>query len=133
MSGLNFYFVQNHFRVPRIRGYVQGQPLGFDTKYLALADRNIQIEFSLGIQSSGNLIYDPLIWLKVTSLSSTASVLREFKISLKFQESIQKKIFCSKHLNKAILTIILLILRILVVLNTSVASMSSTASLAFKN
>ena len=38
-------------------------------------------------------MYDPLIWLKVTSLSSTASVLREGKISLKFQECIQKVIF----------------------------------------
>jgi hypothetical protein len=35
-------------------------------------------------------MYDPLIWLKVTSLSSTASVLREGKISLKFHEGIQK-------------------------------------------
>jgi hypothetical protein len=45
--------------------------------YLALADRNMQVRFgfegSLGILSSGNLTYDPLILLKVTSLSSTAS------------------------------------------------------------
>ena len=26
---------------------IQGQPLGFDTKYLALADRNMQVRFSL--------------------------------------------------------------------------------------
>ena len=86
-------------------------------------------------------MYDPLIWLKVTSLSSTASVLREGKISLKFQEGIQKIIF-SKHQNKMILASILLTLRIRVVLKTSVASvdmitslasMTSTASLASKN
>ena len=47
-------------------------------------------------------MYDPLIWLKVTSLSSTASVLREGKISLKLQEYIHKIIF-SKHQNKVIL------------------------------
>ena len=41
--------------------------------------------------------YGPLIWLKVTSLSSTASVLRDGKFSLKLQESIQKK--SSKHQN----------------------------------
>ena len=29
--------------------YVQGQPLGFDTKYLALADRNMQVKFSLKV------------------------------------------------------------------------------------
>ena len=28
---------------------VQGQPLGFDTKYLALADRNMQVRFSLKV------------------------------------------------------------------------------------
>ena len=56
-----------------------------------------------------------------------------------------KKIFFSKHLNKVIIATILLILRIWVVLNTSVASMTSTvlitslasmtstASLASKN
>jgi hypothetical protein len=42
----------------------------------------------LGILSRGHLTYDPLIWLKVTSLSSTASVLRECNILLKFQECI---------------------------------------------
>ena len=59
--------------------------------------------------------------------------------------SLFKKIFFSKHLNKVILATILLILRIWVVLNTSVASMTSTdlitslasmtstASLASKN
>ena len=29
--------------------YIQGQPLGFDTKYLALGDRNMQVGFSLKI------------------------------------------------------------------------------------
>ena len=64
---------------------------------------------------------------------------------MKFTEFIQKKIFFSKHLNKVIPATILLILRIWVVLNTSVASMTSTdlipslasmtstASLASKN
>ena len=50
-------------------------------------------EGGLGILSSGIFTYDPLIWLKVTSLSSTASVLRDGKISLKFQESIKKLFF----------------------------------------
>jgi hypothetical protein len=43
--------------------------------------------------SSGHLNYDPLIWLKVTSLASTASVLRNDKIPRKFQESLQKLFF----------------------------------------
>jgi hypothetical protein len=69
---------------------LQGVSSGFDIMYLALADRNMQIRFEggLGILSRGHLTYDPLIWLKVTSLASTASVLRECKISLKFQEFI---------------------------------------------
>ena len=29
--------------------YVQGQPLGFDTKYLVLADRNKQVRFDLKV------------------------------------------------------------------------------------
>ena len=29
--------------------HVQGQPLGFDTKYLALVDRNMQVRFSLKV------------------------------------------------------------------------------------
>ena len=37
--------------------------------------------------------YDPLIWSKVISMSSTASVLRECKISLEFQDFFQKKFF----------------------------------------
>ena len=41
----------------------------------------------------GNLTYDPLIWLKVTSLLSTASVLREYKISQKLQELFKKHFF----------------------------------------
>ena len=42
------------------------------------------------ILSCGHLNYGPLIWLKVTSLASTASVLRDDKIPLKFQESLHK-------------------------------------------
>ena len=29
--------------------HIQGQPLGFDTKYLALVDRNMQVRFSLKV------------------------------------------------------------------------------------
>ena len=46
--------------------YIQGLPFAFDTMYLALADRNMQVRFfagDLGILSRGNLTYDPLIWL----------------------------------------------------------------------
>ena len=50
-------------------------------------------EGGLGILNSGIFTYDPWIWSKVTSLSSTASVLRDGKISLKCHESIQKKFF----------------------------------------
>ena len=28
---------------------LQGQPLGFDTKYLALGDKNMQVKFSLKV------------------------------------------------------------------------------------
>ena len=74
--------------------YLQGLPSGFDIMYPALADRNMQVRFGLkGILSSGCLTYDPLIWLKVTSLSSTASVFRDGKISLKFQKSTKKYFF----------------------------------------
>ena len=44
-----------------------------------------------------------MIWVKVTFLSSTASVLRDGKILLKFQEAIQKYCF-SKHQNKVVLS-----------------------------
>ena len=33
----------------KIDKYLQGQPLGFDTKYLALADRNMQVRFSFKV------------------------------------------------------------------------------------
>ena len=49
-----------------------------------------------GNPEEGNLTYDSLIWLKVTFLSSTASVLREGKISLKFQQCIQNFFFFFK-------------------------------------
>ena len=63
--------------ITRVSKVVQGQPLGFDTENLALADRNMQVRFScLGIRSSGNLI-----WLKVTSLSSIASKIKGVKTS----------------------------------------------------
>ena len=71
------------------------------------------------------MTYDPLIWLKVTSLSSTASVLRECKILLKFLGVYSKNIF-SKHQNKVILAFISLISRPSVLLKTSVTSMTST-------
>jgi hypothetical protein len=81
----------------------------------------------------GHLAYDTWIWLKVTSLASTASVLNDGRISL------CSKLFFSKHQNKVILAISLLISRTSVVLKTStdvitsLASMTSTASLASKN
>ena len=43
----------------------------------------------------GNLTYDPWIWLKITSLSSTASVLKDGRISLEIP-SFHSEIFCSK-------------------------------------
>ena len=53
----------------------------------------------------GNLTYDPWIWLKMTSLSSTASVLNDGRISLEIPS------FCPDFffLNKVILAISLLI------------------------
>ena len=51
--------VTSHFPFCTVYGYwlqrlyqtlhVQGQPLGFDTKYLALVDRNMQVRFSLKV------------------------------------------------------------------------------------
>ena len=35
--------------IASIHHTIQGQPLGFDTKYLALADRNMQVRFSLKV------------------------------------------------------------------------------------
>ena len=40
---VHFKGMKNHFE------YIQGQPLGFDTKYLALGDRNMQVGFSLKV------------------------------------------------------------------------------------
>ena len=57
-----------------------------------------------------NLTYDPWIWSKVTSLSATASVLKEGRISLELSSFYSKKVFSK------------------VVLKTSLASMTSTAS-----
>ena len=93
--------------------------------------------------SNGHLAYDPWIWLKVTSLSSTTSVLKDGRISLEIS-SFYSKFFFSKQQNKLILAINLLISKPWVVLKnsavsmtstdmiTSVASMTSTASLASK-
>ena len=56
---------------------VQGVPSQTFILYFALADRNVQVRFGdegvLGILSSEIFTYEPLIWSKVTSLSSTAS------------------------------------------------------------
>ena len=41
--------VFTHGELKKVLKYVQGQPLGFDTKYLALADRNMQVRFSLKV------------------------------------------------------------------------------------
>jgi hypothetical protein len=53
---------------------------------------------------NGHLTYDPWIWLKVIFLSSTASVLKDVRISLEIPSLYSKKVF-SKHLNKIILAI----------------------------
>ena len=89
--------------------------------------KNIWFESGLGILSSEFFTCDPLIWLKVKSLSSTSSILREAKISRKFQVSIHFFFKTSKWI------IGVLILRIWVVLKTSMAPMTSTAYLASKN
>ena len=52
----------------------------------------------------GNLTYDPWNWLKITFLSSTASALKDGKISL---EVPLRNIFVQKHQNKVILAITL--------------------------
>ena len=62
--------------------------------------KNIWFESGLGILSSEFFTCDPLIWLKVKSLSSTSSILREGKISRKFQVSIH--FFFSKHQNESL-------------------------------
>ena len=41
------YFALDHFIFQTC--CLQGQPLGFDTKYLALADRNMQVRLSLKV------------------------------------------------------------------------------------
>jgi hypothetical protein len=83
--------------------------------------------------------------LRITSLSSTASVLNDGRISLEIPSFCSEIFFFSKHQIKVILAISLLISRSYVVLKTSVASMTSTdmitslasmtsiASLASKN
>ena len=52
---------------------LQGVPTQTFILHFALADKNIWIEGVLGILSSGIFTYEPWIWSKVTSLSSTAS------------------------------------------------------------
>ena len=49
-----FSGVKNNFLVPtkqviRRKQDLQGPPSGFDTKYLALADRNMQVRFGLKV------------------------------------------------------------------------------------
>ena len=57
----------------------------------------MQVRFGLKVVLESWIVDFLLLWpfdlWKVTSLSSTASVLRECKISLKFQEFIQKNFF----------------------------------------
>jgi hypothetical protein len=76
----------------------------------------------LRIRSSRIFYYDPSIWLKVTPLSSTASVLRDGKIS----RSLFNKMYFATHINLVNLATRLLILGMWVVLKISVASMTST-------
>ena len=58
MSGQTRYFSNNNENsqessktwAPKSHAdHLQGQPLGFDTKYLALADRNMQVRFGLKV------------------------------------------------------------------------------------
>ena len=60
----------------------------------------------------GNLTYDTWIWLKITFLSSTASVLNDGRISLEISSFCSEIFFFSKHQNRVILAIGLLISRI---------------------
>jgi hypothetical protein len=73
----------------------------------------------------GHLTFDTWIWLKITSLSSTASFLNDGRISLEIPSFCSEIIF-SKHQNKVILAISLLISRTSGVLKNSVASVTST-------
>ena len=94
--------------------------------------------------SNGHLTYDLWIWLKVTSLSSTTSVLKGGRISLEISSFYSKVFFSSKQQDKLILAINLLISKPWVILKnsavsmtstdmiTSLTSMTSTASLASK-
>ena len=93
--------------------------------------------------SNGHLTYDLWIWLKVTPLSPTTSVLKGGRISLEIS-SFYSKVFFSKQQDKLILAINLLISKPWVILKnsavsmtstdmiTSLTSMTSTASLASK-
>ena len=46
---LEVWKLQNKVKIGCVLFSIQGQPLGFDTKYLALADRNMQVRFSLKV------------------------------------------------------------------------------------
>jgi hypothetical protein len=73
----------------------------------------------------GILTYDTWIRLKITSLSSTTSVLKDSRISLEIPSFYSETFFFQEHQNKVILAISLLISRTQVVLKISVASMTS--------
>ena len=45
----SFALDHNASKAKHFRSVLQGQPLGFDTKYLALGDRNMQVRFSLKV------------------------------------------------------------------------------------
>ena len=97
---------------------------------LALTDRNMELYlmkrvsvYSLAIQRG---TYDLWIWLKVTSLSSTTSVLNGGRISLEISSFYSKVFFSSKQQDKLILAINLLISKPWVILKNSAVSMTST-------
>jgi hypothetical protein len=96
----DFHKILNLKKLKIINGarLVQGVTTQTFIFHFALAGRNMQASFGfkvidLGILKGGFFTYDPWIWSKVTSLSSTASVLRDGKISIKFHEFIQNFFF----------------------------------------
>ena len=76
-------------------------------KYTLLSHKNGICTFL----KCGNLTYDTWICLKITFLSSTASIQNDGRISLEIPSFCSEMFVFSKHQNKVILAISLLILR----------------------
>merc|ERR1712051_491743 len=67
---------------------------------------NLKIVYSFQhVPRSQHLTYDPWIWSKVTSLSSTASILKDGRISLEITSFFLKTFFFSKQQKKVFLAI----------------------------